>query len=159
MDPITLIAGATAAYNGLKSAIAAGKEIQELAQDLGSLWTAVGQLTQLAATPPKKGLFSNPADIEREAMERYAAKAKAFKMQEEIKNLFISIYGLNAYESVQREVIEIRKEVDRQHREEERLAAERMAEIKDAAGLFAIVMGLIGAIAVVGVLLMIKLNH
>jgi len=159
MDPIMLIAGATAAYNGLKSAIAAGKEIQEMAQDLGNLWNAVGQLTHLAATPVKKGLFSNPADIEKQAMERYAAKAKAFKMQEEIKNLFISVYGISAYESVQREVIEIRKEVDRQHREEERLAAERAAELKDAAGLFAIVMGLIGAIAVIGILLMIKLSH
>jgi len=159
MDPITLIAGATAAYNGLKSAIAAGKEIQEMAQDLGSLWNAVGQLTHLAATPVKKGMFSKPADIEKQAMDRYAAKAKAFKMQEEIKNLFISVYGIGAYESVQREVIEIRKEVDRQHREEERLAAERAAELKDAAGLFLIVMGLIVAIAVVGVLLMIKLSH
>lgn len=157
MDPITLIAGATAAYNGLKSAIAAGKEIQEMAQDLGSLWNAVGQLTHLAATPVKKGMFSNPADIEKQAMERYAAKAKAFKMQEEIKNLFISVYGIGAYESVQREVIEIRKEVDRQHREEERLAAERAAEIKDAAGLFFIVMGLIIAMATVGFLLLLKL--
>jgi len=157
MDPITLIAGATAAYNGLKSAIAAGKEIQEMAQDLGSLWNAVGQLTHLAATPVKKGMFSNPADIEKRAMERYAAKAKAFKMQEEIKNLFISVYGIGAYESVQREVIEIRKEVDRQHREEERLAAERAAEIKDAAGLFFIVMGLIIAMATVGFLLLLKL--
>ncbi len=159
MDPITLIAGATAAYNGLKSAIAAGKEIQEMAQDLGNLWSAVGQLTHLASTPVKKGLFSNPADIEKQAMERYAAKAKAFKMQEEIKNLFISIYGVGAYESVQREVIEIRKEVDRQHREEERLAAERAAELKDAAGLFVIVMGLIVGIAIVGILLMLKLAH
>jgi uncharacterized protein (UPF0335 family) len=92
-------------------------------------------------------------------MERYAAKAKAFKMQEEIKNLFISIYGVGAYESVQREVIEIRKEVDRQHREEERLAAERAAELKDAAGLFLIVMGLISSIAVSGLLFMIKLSH
>jgi uncharacterized protein (UPF0335 family) len=159
MDPITLIAGATAAYNGLKSAIAAGKEIQEMAQDLGNLWNAVGQLTHLASTPVKKGLFSNPADIEKQAMERYAAKAKAFKMQEEIKNLFISIYGVGAYESVQREVIEIRKEVDRAHREEERLAAERAAELKDAAGLFLIVMGLISSIAVIGILFMIKLSH
>ncbi len=87
------------------------------------------------------------------------AKAKAFKMQEEIKNLFISIYGVGAYESVQREVIEIRKEVDRQHREEERLAAERAAELKDAAGLFLIVMGLISSIAVIGILFMIKLSH
>ena len=157
MDPITLIAGATAAYNGLKSAIAAGKEIQEMAQELGSLWNAVGQLTHLAATPVKKGMFSNPADIEKQAMERYAAKAKAFKMQEEIKNLFISVYGIGAYESVQREVIEIRKEVDRQHREEERLAAERAAEIKDAAGLFFIVMGLIIAMATAGFLLLLKL--
>ena len=75
MDPVTLIATATAAYNGLKGAIAAGKEIQELAQDLGSLWSAVGQLTHLAGSPPKKRLFSNAADIEKEAMERYAAKS------------------------------------------------------------------------------------
>ena len=156
MDPITLIATATAAYNGLKGAIAAGKEIQEMAQDLGSLWNAVGQLTHLAATPPKKKLFSNPEEIEKEAMERYALKAKAFKMQEEIKNLFISFYGVAAYEAVQREVIEIRKEVERQHREEERLAAERAAELKDAAGLFFIVMGLVVAMGITGFLLLIK---
>jgi len=157
MDPITLIATATAAYNGLKGAIAAGKEIQEMAQDLGSLWNAVGQLTHIAATPPKKRLFSNPAEIEKEAMERYAAKAKAFKMQEEIKNLFISVYGIHAYESVQREVIEIRKEVDRQYREDERIAAERNAELRDAAGLFLIVMGLVLAMGIIGFLLLIKL--
>ena len=158
MDPVTLIATATAAYNGLKGAIAAGKEIQELAQDLGSLWSAVGQLTHLAASPPKKRLFSNAADIEKEAMERYAAKSKAFHMQAEIKNLFISVYGLPAYEAVQREVIEIRKETDRQHREEERIAAERAEELKDAAGLFFIVMGLVVAMGITGFLLLLKLS-
>jgi hypothetical protein len=158
MDPVTLIATATAAYNGLKGAIAAGKEIQELAQDLGSLWSAVGQLTHLAASPPKKRLFSNPADIEKEAMERYAAKSKAFHMQAEIKNLFISVYGLPAYEAVQREVIEIRKEADRQHREEERLAAERAEELKDAAVLFLTVMGLVVAMGIAGFLLLVKLH-
>lgn len=158
MDPVTLIATATAAYNGLKGAIAAGKEIQELAQDLGSLWSAVGQLTHLAASPPKKRLFSNPADIEKEAMERYAAKSKAFHMQTEIKNLFISVYGLPAYEAVQREVIEIRKEADRQHREEERIAAERAEELKDAAVLFLTVMGLVVAMGIAGFLLLVKLH-
>ena len=157
MDPVTLIATATAAYNGLKGAIAAGKEIQELAQDLGSLWSAVGQLTHLAASPPKKRLFSNAADIEKEAMERYAAKSKAFHMHAEIKNLLISVYGLPAYEAVQREVIEIRKEAERQHREEERLAAERADELKDAAGLFFIVMVLVLAMGITGFLLLIKL--
>ena len=68
MDPITLIATATAAYNGLKGAIAAGKEIQEMAQDLGSLWNAVGQLTHIAANPPKKRLFTAAPVLEMVAL-------------------------------------------------------------------------------------------
>ena len=59
MDPLTILAVAQTAYGAIKAGIAAGKEIQHMAKDLSDLWGSLAKLTQIAAEPPKKSIFSN----------------------------------------------------------------------------------------------------
>jgi predicted NACHT family NTPase len=142
MDPLTLLAAAQAAYSAIQAGIAAGKEIQGMAADLSDLWGSVAKLTHIAADKPSTNIFSNKS-AEQIAIERYAAKAEAQDLALKAKNLFVGRFGLSAWDQVQREVIEIRKEIEREKYEEERRVAARMEEVKEAGVVFVIVMGIL----------------
>jgi hypothetical protein len=114
MDPFTLIAGATAIYNGIKSAVGAGEDALKTAERVGNLFSKVAQITQLASAPRKKGLFQSQGEFEAHAVKLYAVKAKAQEMQLETRNLFIGTYGRPAWDNIQREVIEMRKQAARE---------------------------------------------
>ena len=66
------------------------------------------------------------------------------------KNLFVGKFGLAAWDQIQREVIEIRKEIERQKWEEERASAAYMEEIKEAGAVFMIVIGVLLAMLIIG---------
>ena len=114
MDPFTLIAAATSIYSGIKSAVGAGEDALKTAERVGNLFSKVAQITQLTSAPRKKKMFQSQGEFEAEAVKLYAIKAKAQEMQLETKNLFISTYGRQAWDNIQREVIEMRKEAARQ---------------------------------------------
>ena len=149
MDPLTLLASAQAAYAGIQAGIAAGKEIQGMAADLSELWGNLARLTQIAAEPPKKTFF-NDKSAEQVAIERYAAKAEAHDLALKARNLFVGTYGLAAWDQVQREVINIRKEIERQRWEEERATAARMEEMREASVVTIIVLGILSVIFGIG---------
>lgn len=153
MDPLTLLAAAQAAFSGIQAAIAAGKEIQAVAADLSELWGNLAKLTQIAATPHKPSIF-NKKSAEQVAIERYTARAEAQDLAARAKGLFISQYGLSAWDQVQREVINIRKEIERQRWEEERERAQKLEEIRDATAVTLIVMFGISVILCVGIILL-----
>ena len=114
MDPFTLIAGATAIYNSIKSAVDSGRDMMETAEKVSNLFSKIGQIVTVTSTPQKKKLFQSQADYEAEAVKRYAVKAKAQDMQLQVKNMFVGQYGPAAWEGIQRQVIEMRKEAARQ---------------------------------------------
>ena len=152
MDPLTILAAAQAAYSALQAGIAAGKEIQGMAADLSELWGSVAKLTHISAEKPSTNIFSNKS-AEQIAMERYAAKAEAQDLALKAKNMFVGRFGLAAWDQVQREVIEIRKEIERQKYEEERATAAKMEEIQEAAVVTGIVLLLLSIMLIVGVVL------
>lgn len=90
--------------------------------DVSSLMGTVGDLTRLAASPPKAGLFKSKVSAEKQAMDAYAAKQQANQMMMEAQNLFVSEYGYQAWLSIQQEITRIKKE---QKREAEKAAKER----------------------------------
>ena len=153
MDPLTILAAAQAAYSAIQAGIAAGKEIQGVAADLSDLWGSVAKLTHIAAEKPSTTIFSNKSP-EQMAIERYTAKAEAQDLALKAKNLFVGRFGLNAWDQVQREVIEIRKEIDRQKYAEERANAQRIEEIKEAAIVSFIVLFLLGIMLAIGIILL-----
>ena len=152
MDPFTILAGATAIYNGLKSAVSAGEDVVDTARRVGGLMSEVSKVVQLVSLPHKKKMFQSTADFEAEAMKRYSAKAKANQLALDAKNLFISMHGKGAWEHIQKQVTEMRKEAARQARIESEMAEEAR---KDAIFVGSIVGGLILAMGVVGVILMV----
>ena len=150
MDPFTLIAGATAIYNSIKSAVDAGQDVMETAEKVGNLFSKVAQIVTIASTPRKKKLFQSQAEFEAEAVKIYAVKAKAKQMQLDVKNMFVGQYGPAAWEGIQRQVIEMRKEAARQAA----VALKEQEEArKDAIMIASIVGFLVLGIAVIGIIL------
>ena len=150
MDPFTLIAAATSIYSGIKSAVGAGEDALKTAERVGNLFSKVAQITQLTSAPRKKKLFQSQGEFEAEAVKLYAIKAKAQEMQLETKNLFIGTYGKAAWDNIQREVIEMRKEAARQAA----IALKEQEENrKDAIMISSIVGFLVLGIAVIGIIL------
>jgi hypothetical protein len=136
MDPFTLLAGATALYNGIKSATDAGHEAIDVAERVGSLFARIAQITQLTSGQRKKKLFQSQAEYEAEAIKLYALRAKAQQLQLDTKNLFIGAYGQQAWISIQKEVTEMRKEAVRQAAAAQKEAEERQAELILGAWMF-----------------------
>jgi hypothetical protein len=113
MDPFTLIAGATALYNGIKGAVDSGHEMMDVAEKVGSLFGRIAQITQLTSGNRKKRMFQSQAEYEAEAIKLYTLKQKAQKLQLDTRNLFVGAYGIAAWTSIQKEVTEMRKEAAR----------------------------------------------
>ena len=153
MDPLTILAIAQAAYSGIQAGISAGKEIQGMAADLSDLWGSVAKLTHISAEKPSTNIFSSKS-AEQIAIERYTAKAEAQELAEKAKNLFIGRFGLAAWDQIQREVINIRKEAERQRWEEERANDAFAEEVKEAAVVSFIVLLLLGIMLAVGIILL-----
>jgi DNA-binding helix-hairpin-helix protein with protein kinase domain len=150
MDPFTLLAGATALYNGIKSATDAGHEAIDVVERVGSLFARIAQITQLTSGQRKKKLFQSQAEYEAEAIKLYALRAKAQQLQLDTKNLFVGAYGQQAWIAIQKEVTEMRKEAVRQAAIAQKEAEERQAELILGAWMFlgVIVMALVLALFV-----------
>jgi hypothetical protein len=153
MDPLSILAIAQTAYSGLKAGIAAGKEVQHMAKDLSDLWGSLARLTHLTAEKSTPHIFSRKS-AEQIAIERYTAKAEAQELALKAKNMFVGQYGLAAWDQIQREVINIRKEIERQKFEEDKARAAQMEEIKETAVVSFIVLLLLSIMMAVGVILL-----
>jgi hypothetical protein len=108
MEVLALLALAKASFSAVKGAIAAGKELQTMAKDLGSLFESVAAITRIAADP--KGSLIAGKSAQQIAMEAYAAKAEADSIMEELKNHFISEFGLAAWDQVLSHTTQIKKD-------------------------------------------------
>jgi len=114
LDPFTLIASATAIYNGIKGAVDSGHEMLDVADRVGTLFGRIAQITQLTSGKRKKKLFQSQAEFEAEAIKLYTLKQKAQQLQLETRNLFVGAYGIAAWTSIQKEVTEMRKQAARE---------------------------------------------
>jgi 3-methyladenine DNA glycosylase Tag len=109
MDPVTIIGGATVAFNAIKQGISVGRDLQ----DMG------GQLTKWAGQWKSMG-----GSVEAEAIEIFAAKRKAEAMRKELKDHISFVMGPSAWE----ELVRIEGKIRKQKKEQEY----RKAEIQEA---------------------------
>lgn len=154
MDPFTLIAGATAIYNGIKSAVSAGEDALKTAERVGNLSAKIAQIVQLTSTPSKKKLFQSQADYEAHAVKLYAVKAKAYELQLETKNIFVSTYGKQAWDNIQREIIEMRKDAAREAAavlKQQEATRDDLIMISSIIGFLVLGIGVIGVILILTV--------
>ena len=112
VDPITAVATATAAFNTIKSAFAAGRDIEGMAGDLSRWMGAVSDIKKAEEYSKKPPLFKKlfaSGSIEEEAMQAFMAKKKAEDMREELKNLISFTRGPSAWEELLKTEADIRK--------------------------------------------------
>jgi hypothetical protein len=125
MDPVTIIGGATVAFNALKKGFAIGKDLQDMSGQL-TKWAGhmadLGQAEKQVKNPP--WWKSIGGSIEAEAMEVFAAKRKAESMRKELKDYISFTMGPSAWD----ELIAIEGKIRKQKKEQEY----RKAELQEA---------------------------
>jgi hypothetical protein len=100
MDPVTAIAAASAAYQGIKKAVDVGRDISGMAGTIGQWSKALSDLDymeQRALKPPAYKMFS---DTQSDALELWAHKQKAKEMRQELKDHISWTYGPSAWEEI-----------------------------------------------------------
>ena len=113
MEPIT---AAVAALGALKQGVKVGKELHDMASDIGKLWGGI-DAARGAHTKKKKGQILY---VEEEAKQTNAAKRKADEIEKELREFIIYTLGGAAWS----QLIEIRGQV-RKQRAEAALAEQR----------------------------------
>jgi hypothetical protein len=98
MDPFTIMAAATAAFNGVKKAVELGREVQDIYSQLSTWAGHVGDFHRAVAEIEMKqknpGIFdkiSFKKSDTAEAFDMFAAKQKLIDMEKEIYHMFL--YG------------------------------------------------------------------
>ena len=113
MEPIT---AAVAALGALKQGVKVGKELHDMASDIGKLWGGI-DAARGAHTKKKKGQILS---VEEEVLQTFAVKRKADEIEKELREFIIYTLGGAAWS----QLIEIRGQV-RKQRAEAALAEQR----------------------------------
>ena len=132
MDPVTAIGVASTAYSAIVKGFQMGREVESMASDLGRWMGAINSVKN-GHEKAKKRKFGS---IEEEALETFAAKKKAEKMEEELRQFIQWNYGVNAWQEVLRIQGQIRVE---KQKEEER----RKKQIEDFVVVSAGILGIV----------------
>jgi hypothetical protein len=123
VDPVTVIATASAAYNAIKKGIQIGRELQDMGGQLATWAGAVSDLdfmAKKAADPPWWKVGSN---VQAEAMEIFAAKKRIQAQRDELKTYIQYSYGQSGWEELVR--------IEAQVRKRKQATDHRKAEIKE----------------------------
>lgn len=113
IDPISAIGMATAAYNGIKSAINTGKELHDMAGTLQQWATSMSDLDfahKQATNPPFFKKMFGSSEVEQNALEVWGQKQKAKEMREELRSYISLYYGPSAWDQIVAIEAQMRKE-------------------------------------------------
>ena len=152
MDPVTAMATASAAFNTIKKGFQVGRDIEQMASDLGRWMGALSDIEQAekeAKNPPIfKKLFAGKS-VEQEAMEAFAAKRKAQQQRDELKQWMQFTIGASAWDELVRMEGQIRKQrQETLYRQRER--RQKFIEIVVIAAATIVGLGLLAIIIYVG---------
>ena len=116
IDPVTAIAGATAAFNVLKKGIAVGKDLQDMGGQLSKWAGAIADLEFADKQNRKPAWYKTlGGGVQAQAMEIFAAKQKAANMRQELKDYISVMYGPSKWQ----EILEIEAKLRKQKKEHE----------------------------------------
>ncbi len=125
MDPVTIISGATVAFNALKKGFAIGKDLQDMHGQL-TKWAGhmsdLGQAEKQVKNPPWWKTLGG--SVEAESLEVFTAKRKAESMRKELKDYISFTMGPSAWD----ELVAIEAKIRKQKKEQEY----RKAELQEA---------------------------
>ncbi len=147
IDPITAFAAANAAFKGVKLLVGAGREIQDVSQQLGAWYGAVADITRAESQRKnptwldKKTLGSD--NIEQEAMDIVIRKKTLAEKEKEIKFMLDYRFGLGTYD----EMLGMRRKI---RADRERTVYAAMESRRQMANNLAITGLALGIVAVLG---------
>ena len=114
-DPITISAAVTTAstaFNGIKRAFAAGKDLESMSQDLSRWMGAVSDVNAAHKSAKNPTMFRkvfSGGTIEQEAIEAFTAKKKLEEQRYELKQFLMFTHGSKAWEELLQMEGQIRK--------------------------------------------------
>lgn len=120
VDPITAIAGATAAFNAIKKGFEVGRDIESMYGDIGRWMSSVETVNKEAKTAKKRGM-----SVEEEALEIFAHQKKVKAMEEELRTFINLSHGPTAWN----EVLRIQADIRRKRKEAIMAAKKKREEI------------------------------
>jgi hypothetical protein len=110
LDPVTVIATASAAYNALKKGIEIGRELQDMGGQLATWAGAISDIDYLAAKAADPPWWKVGGNVQAEAIEIFAAKKKIESTASRTKDLYVQYsYGQSGWEELLRIESQVRK--------------------------------------------------
>ena len=105
-DPVTIsaaVATASTAFNGIKRAFAAGKDLESMSQDLSRWMGAVSDVDAAHKSAKNPTMFRkvfSGGTIEQEAIEAFTAKKKLEEQRYELKQFLMFTHGYKAWDEL-----------------------------------------------------------
>jgi len=100
IDPITAFSAASAAFSGLKKAIAVGKDLTSMGSQLSSWSKAVSDLDFLEGKAKKPPMYKMFSDTQASALDIWTKKQKLKEMREELRAHISWTYGPSAWNEI-----------------------------------------------------------
>jgi len=148
IDPVTAITAATAAFNGVKKLVNAGREIEDVVGQLGKWYGAAADLNRAESQRKNPPIFTklfSGGSVEQEALQILVHKKKLEEQEKELETILNYRFGFGTW----KEMIELRREIRKEreetlYKQQERRQA--FLEIVFTLGLIALLTVLLGGI-------------
>ena len=148
IDPVTAITAATAAFNGVKKLVNAGREIEDVVGQLGKWYGAAADLNRAESQRKNPPIFTklfSGGSVEQEALQILVHKKKLEEQEKELETILNYRFGFGTW----KEMIELRRKIRKEreetlYKQQERRQA--FLEIVFTLGLIALLTVLLGGI-------------
>ena len=110
IDPVSAFALATGAFNMIKKAVEAGREIEDCVGYFGKFFQGVSDINKAeeeAKNPPLFRKLLSGGSVEEEAFQAVVHRQKVQQMENELRELITYRYGVEVY----REMIQMRRTI------------------------------------------------
>jgi len=143
IDPVTAFAAANAAFKGIKMLVGAGREIQDISQQLGSWYGAVADI-QKAESQRKNPTWLDKTthgtdNIEQEAMDIVIRKKTLMEREKEIKFMLNMRFGPSTYD----DMLQMRRQIRKEREETVYASMEAKRQIANNAAIGGLSLGII----------------
>jgi hypothetical protein len=154
LDPVSALAIATSAFNLLKKGISAGRELEDMAGQLGTWFGAVSDVKSAeeeAKDPPLFKKLISRGSVEQEALQALVARKKIEQQERELRELIVWRWGTDEYTAMMRDRARIKdtraKAIQNQRRKMRKFIANTLTIV--------VILGLVGALLalIIGILM------
>jgi hypothetical protein len=157
LDPVSALAIATSAFNLLKKGISAGRELEDMAGQLGTWFGAVSDVKSAeeeANDPPLFRKLISSGSVEQEAMQALLARKKIEQQEKELRELIVWRWGVEEYTAMMRDRTRIKDTRERATLNQRRKMRKFIANTLT----ITVILGLVGAIVAFGIGIILNLG-